>query len=199
MHVLAAVVAIDDREVFQQAIDALTSEEPRFPTVLLIQILRRTAASSEPLRRELIESKLYSRCVGELERTLAAPPRRDDDGSLEPALDCTCDDCVELIELLRSPAERARDWPLNKERRRHLHGRIDATELPVSHTTLRRGSPHVLQLRKLPILFEREAAHREELSATLRELRGLEGPPGRPAKQGRGRTSKSPRKAPRSG
>jgi hypothetical protein len=33
------------------------------------------------------------------------------------------------------------EWPLAKERRQHIHPRIDTAELPVSHLTRRQGRP----------------------------------------------------------
>lgn len=58
-------------------------------------------------------------------------------------------------------------WPLAKQRRQHVHQAIDPYDLPVSHTTLRRGSPYTLVLEKLPALFERDAALRKEQESQL--------------------------------
>jgi hypothetical protein len=47
-----------------------------------------------------------------------------------------------------SAAAKQATWPLAKPRRQHLHQRIDETELPVTHTTIRQGGPHKLVLTK---------------------------------------------------
>ena len=61
-----------------------------------------------------------------------------------------------LEEFLRDPARRTLDWPVAEPRRQHLHGRINAFGLPVSHQTRRQGRPYTLVLTKTSTLFERE-------------------------------------------
>ena len=61
---------------------------------------------------------------------------------------------------MRSPAPATQKEqapvPFAKQRRQHIHARIDAAELPVSHLTRRRGSPYTLVLTKTETLFARE-------------------------------------------
>jgi hypothetical protein len=64
------------------------------------------------------------------------------------------------------------DWPLRADRRQHVHQRIDAAELPVTHRTIRKGSPYTLRLAKQPDLRERDAALRRQATADLVWLRG---------------------------
>lgn len=115
---------------------------------------------------------LYERVVARLESAMAAPPRRSDDWSIACRLRCTCELCVELAAFLSASGRQKHAWPLAKERRQHVHSAIDSYNLPVSHTTLRRGSPHTLMLEKLPALFERDAKLRKELQAQLAALLG---------------------------
>ena len=112
---------------------------------------------------------LFRDVVDELRALLARPAREADDWSIDFGFRCKCRDCAELQRFVRSSRQEF-DWPLNAERRRHIHGAIDAPRLPISHVTARRGSPFVLQLRKEPSLFEREAAYRDALRGTLDEL-----------------------------
>jgi hypothetical protein len=63
------------------------------------------------------------------------------------------------------------EWPLAKDRRRHVHGQIDSYGLPVSHVTQRRGSPHTLVLEKQRALFEREDAERAKWKALVAWLK----------------------------
>jgi hypothetical protein len=70
-------------------------------------------------------------------------------------------------QLARIPGRQVRrtfEWPLAKEHRQHVHTRIDAAELPVTHVTRRQGSPYTLVLNKSDALFarEQEARHRDE-------------------------------------
>jgi hypothetical protein len=56
------------------------------------------------------------------------------------------------------------EWPLAQAARQHVHSRIDAAELPVSHVTRRQGRPFTLVLTKTDALFTRqqEARTRDE-------------------------------------
>jgi len=72
-----------------------------------------------------------------------------------------------LGEFLTDPARRVLDWPLAKERRRHVHGRLDSAELPVRHLTRRTGRPYTLVLTKTEAIFERERQARRRDEADL--------------------------------
>lgn len=54
-----------------------------------------------------------------------------------------------------------------KEKRRHVHRRLDVHELPVRHEPRRTGSPYTLVLTKRWKLSEREAAERERWRVEL--------------------------------
>jgi hypothetical protein len=62
------------------------------------------------------------------------------------------------------------EWPLAKERRQHIHRRIDAAELPVTHVTRRQGRPFTLVLTKTDNLFAGERKARERDEADLKWL-----------------------------
>ena len=53
-------------------------------------------------------------------------------------------------------SRRTFEWPLAQQGRRHVHSRIDAAELPVTHQTRRQGRPYTLVLKKAEALFARE-------------------------------------------
>jgi predicted 2-oxoglutarate/Fe(II)-dependent dioxygenase YbiX len=96
---------------------------------------------------------------------LTRPQRASGDWSIElPAGGCTCDLCDTLRVFLEDPNQRAFEWPLAQQRRQHVHSRIDAAELPVTHVTRRQGRPYTLVLNKTEALFarEREARIRDE-------------------------------------
>ncbi len=114
---------------------------------------------------------LYLHVVDSLERAVAARGRSPDDWSIEPPSGCKCELCKELSTFLRDRARIQYAWPLAKERRRHIHGILDRHGLPVTHTTVRRGSPQTLVLTKQKTLFAREQVLRAQQKTLLAWLR----------------------------
>ncbi len=78
-------------------------------------------------------------------------PRAADDGSVAWT-GCGCDLCGTLGAFLSCRSRRTLEWPLAKDGRRHVHGRIDTADLPVDHQTRRQGRPYTLVLTKTPVL-----------------------------------------------
>jgi hypothetical protein len=113
---------------------------------------------------------LAADCAARLRVRLAYPPRPDDDWSIELPGGCACDLCGTLDAFLRDRAQRTFEWPLAKDRRRHIHSRIDTAELPVSHETRRTGRPYTLVLSKSRDLFALEGQVRERAEADLEWL-----------------------------
>ena len=100
---------------------------------------------------------LAADCAVRLRARLARPQRASGDLSIElPAGGCTCDLCDTLRVFAEDKSRRTFEWPLAKERRQHVHARIDAAELPVTHVTRRQGRPYTLVLTKTDALFARE-------------------------------------------
>ncbi len=114
---------------------------------------------------------LATDCAARLRARLARPQRASGDWSIElPARGCTCDLCDTLRMFLEDPDRRAFEWPLAQQRRRHIHSRIDAAELPVSHVTRRQDRPYTLVLKKTETLFAREQEARARDRADLEWL-----------------------------
>jgi hypothetical protein len=108
---------------------------------------------------------LAADCALRLRARLDRPHRASGDWSIElPTGGCTCDLCDTLRAFLSDKGRRTFEWPLGKQRRQHIHSRLDAAELPVTHMTRRQGSPYTLILTKTEALFvrEQEARTREE-------------------------------------
>ena len=85
---------------------------------------------------------LAADCAARLRARLARPQRASGDWSIElPAGGCTCDLCGTLRAFLEDPNRRTFEWPLAKQRRQHVHSRIDAAELPVTHVDQAAGPP----------------------------------------------------------
>jgi 2OG-Fe(II) oxygenase superfamily len=100
---------------------------------------------------------LAADCAARLRARLARPQRPRGDWSIElPAGGCACDLCSTLRVFLDDKSRRTFEWPLAKQGRQHLHSRIDAAELPVTHQTRRQGRPYTLVLTKSDGLFARE-------------------------------------------
>ena len=100
---------------------------------------------------------LAADCAVRLRARLARPQRAAGDLSIElPAGGCTCDLCDTLRVFAEDQSRRTFEWPLAKERRQHVHARIDAAELSVTHVTRRQGRPYALVLTKTEALFARE-------------------------------------------
>ena len=100
---------------------------------------------------------LAADCAARLRARLARPQRAPGDWSIElPAGSCACGLCGTLREFLEDKSRRTFEWPLAKERRQHVHSRIDTAELPVTHVTRRQGRPYTLVLNKTDALFARE-------------------------------------------
>jgi hypothetical protein len=109
--------------------------------------------------------ELAADCAARLRVRLAGPQRALGDWSIElPAGGCACDLCDTLRAFLSDKSRRTFARPLAKWRRQHIHSRIDAAELPVSHLTRRQGRPYTLVLSKTDALFagEQEARIRDE-------------------------------------
>ncbi|HUY50396.1 MAG TPA: 2OG-Fe(II) oxygenase [Streptosporangiaceae bacterium] len=128
----------------------------------LIPALRASTALSQDRQRASGLDILARDCAERLGEIIGRPPRAEDDWSIPWPPGCDCDLCGTLREFLTSRSRRSFEWPLAKEKRRHVHTRIDTAELPVRHETRRRGSPYTLVLTKTQELFERErgARHR---------------------------------------
>ena len=108
---------------------------------------------------------LAADCAPRLRTRLDRPRRAPGDWSIElPAGGCTCDLCDTFRAFLEDKGRRTFEWPLAKQRRQHIHSRVDAAELPVTHMTRRQGSPYTLVLTKTEALFarEQEARTRDE-------------------------------------
>ena len=134
---------------------------------LVISALRATAALADGARRDGVFDDLAADCARRLRERLACPPRAKGDWSIELPGGCTCELCGTLAAFLKDPARRTFEWPLRKDRRQHVHSRIDAVELPISHQTRRQGSPYILVLAKTQALFESEHQARARDEANL--------------------------------
>ena len=108
-----------------------------------------------------------SHCTAALGARLGRPARADDDWSIDLPEGCSCELCDGLAAFLQDRSKTTLEWPLAKERRAHVHRRVDAAELPVTHQTRRQGRPYTLVLSKTGELFDRERRRRRRNEADL--------------------------------
>lgn len=117
------------------------------------------------------EAKLIrEHCCKRLNARLARPARAKDDWAITWPDDCGCATCATLGRFLTAPSRRTLEWPLAKGGRRHVHSRINSSELPVRHQTRRTGRPFTIILTKTKALFERDTQQRRRDKTDLRSL-----------------------------
>ena len=134
---------------------------PPLALVALLKTALRSARASEGHPPGL--GGVHAHCVSMVHARLQEPPRSPTDWSIKAKNDCGCKLCKELWRFLEAPDRKRFEWPLAAQKRRHIHGEIDAGELPVRHVTRRTGSPYTLVLEKTRELFTREANERRAL------------------------------------
>jgi hypothetical protein len=154
---LAAAAAIGAAST-RDAMAGYVRKQADAVTALEMPALRAAAAlSRKGAHREAVFGDLAADCAARLRARLARPQRAAGDWSIElPAGGCACPLCGTLRGFLAGSSRRTLEWPLAQQGRQHLHVRIDAAELPVTHVTRRQGRPYTLVLTKTDALFARE-------------------------------------------
>ncbi len=162
--VLTAAAAIEAASTRDTACGYVRKQEDAV-TALEMSALRAAEPPRDGVRGDAGFGGLATDCAARLRVRLARPQRASGDWSIElPAGGCACELCDTLRAFLSDKSRRTFEWPLAKQRRQHIHSRIDAAELPVSHVTRRQGRPYTLVLSKTDVLFaqEREARVRDQ-------------------------------------
>ncbi len=96
--------------------------------------------------------------------------RKSGDWSIVDRNICTCHDCLDLNDFLQSSDLQKKIWPINKDRRFHIHQIITKMRIPVTHQTQRTGSPHKLVLIKTKELFLQDKIRIKEINKALKTL-----------------------------
>ena len=104
----------------------------------------------------------------------ARAPQAPGDYRRDAGLSCECTDCRVLSRFLANPNERECRMRLNKDRRRHLHGIIDANRCDVTHVTERKGRPFTLVCTKTTASYERACKTFERDKRNLSRLVRIE-------------------------
>jgi hypothetical protein len=150
-HLLAAIESCDADSTRGKITRALPTLDDGLTTWL------RTAARIGGAGSDVLAAETARR----LRERLTRPRRAGDDWSIPAPAGCGCELCARLDAFLADREQRVLEWPIVTASRSHIHSRIDAAELPVSHITLRRGRPYTLVLTKQDTLFTREAEEHE--------------------------------------
>jgi hypothetical protein len=154
--VLVAAAAIESASTRDTACRYVRKQQD-VVTALEISALRAAKRPRGHARGDEGFGDLAADCAARLRVRLARPRRAPSDWSIElPAGGCACELCDTLRAFLSDESRRTFEWPLAKQRRQHIHSRIDTAELPVSHLTRRQGRPYTLVLSKTDALFARE-------------------------------------------
>jgi hypothetical protein len=163
--VLMAAVAIGAAST-PGSVSGYVRDQADAVTTLEMSALRAAAkVSGRRTRGDAGFGDLAADCAARLRARLARPQRASGDWAIElPAGGCTCELCDTLRVFLADNGRRTFEWPLAQQGRQHVHSRIDAAELPVTHVTRRQGRPYTLVLTKTDALFtrEQEARTRDE-------------------------------------
>ncbi|MEW6755163.1 MAG: 2OG-Fe(II) oxygenase [Candidatus Latescibacterota bacterium] len=153
-------------DLHQGLLRFLSAVETGSPIRALTGLLRTAQSTrSREALRALGLGPLHAHCARELAARLSVPALQEGDWSIPSPIRCTCELCTALQGFLADPDRARLEWPLAEARHAHVHGQIDAHDLPVDHTTRRVGRPYTLVLTKTRALFAREAAERETSQA----------------------------------
>jgi hypothetical protein len=166
LALLECGLIIDDPELSDEVLQFLTADDVQLLPSLVDLLQKAFELYPADGLVSLRLGRVHAHCSARLRRALASPMRSEDDWSIPLPHGCSCELCGTLSKFLAAKDQIRLDWPLNKERRAHVHRRLDAHELPVSHETERSGSPYTLVLVKTRKLFQLEAKGRR----TCRDL-----------------------------
>ncbi|HEX6467952.1 MAG TPA: hypothetical protein VF069_02575, partial [Streptosporangiaceae bacterium] len=165
-RMLEAIAVIGETTLRDVILDALREHGDNV-LACLIGALRTSTGLSQDKQRASGLDMLARDCAERLSKIIARPQRDEDDWSIPLPHGCDCELCGTLREFLTSRSRRSYEWPIAKEKRRHIHTRIDTAELPVRHETKRTGSPYTLVLTKTGELFEKERRARRRAVTDL--------------------------------
>lgn len=73
---------------------------------------------------------------------------------VRPAMSDCCFDCLEVNKFLGDGSQRDLHIPLNKQRRFHIHQRLQEFNVDCTHESLRHTNPHTLVITKTTKLFD---------------------------------------------
>jgi hypothetical protein len=118
-------------------------------------------------------TRLRDHCLAQLRAATAEPVIPPTDWRRPSKLRCSCQDCRALASFLDDPQASVARFPLNQERRRHLHGEIERQQCDCTHETERKGRPFSLVCHKTTGSYDRRKAQYEVDTQLITELEQL--------------------------
>lgn len=173
---VTAMLAIDAQSPLLGLVDHALCYRDKYP--LTDTHLAAIFALESRLRKLTVANEAISHwlaaCRQALQARVAKAPRKPTNYRRAHELSCRCPDCGELSRFLADPAQAEGRFPLNKHRRRHLHGIIDGNGCDLTHVTERRGRPFTLVCTKTTASYLRaRKTHKQDMS-NLSRIKDLE-------------------------
>ncbi|KAH6963707.1 hypothetical protein DER45DRAFT_610045 [Fusarium avenaceum] len=110
----------------------------------VIPILERNSISlTTPVYQKFFSTLILS----VLDKYLGPEPAKPANWSV-PGLSCNCGDCQRVTAFLAHPTQMSGRFPMNKERRHHIHNRLDGDHVGCTHQSERNTNPHTLVITK---------------------------------------------------
>ncbi|MGE3758888.1 MAG: 2OG-Fe(II) oxygenase [Pseudobdellovibrionaceae bacterium] len=156
--------SVGEIEIHDKLVEHILKKNLLYPVVELVNLFME------------LDEKQYAQPLMHLKHRLekqVSVPRKDGDWSIQDIVPDDCSDCEYLKNFLLSSSTQKLVWPLAKDRRAHIHGIIDSMDIPVTHETLRQGSPHKLVLTKKSELFTRDKKQAKIIESCLTKLRQM--------------------------
>ncbi len=161
LGVIESSHAIQQPDLPGRVVAFLITDDVDLPVQVPIGVLRSAREHHPPnTLKNWGLSPVHARCSQVITARLNKPARANNDWSIQTRIRCACPLCEILTQYLRAPDKVRFEWLLAKDQRLHIHRTIDSFDLPVTHTTRRKGRPFTLVLEKTAALFERDAAER---------------------------------------
>lgn len=161
---LASVLHV---EIASDLIDHIARNQEIYSAVSTAQLCLELREAGFPLKhRKTLEATTIERLT-----QIIAAKRPANDWTVTTMPSCNCHDCKYLKEFLASSKLKTYSWPLAKNRRQHIHTVLEESALPVTHVTLRQGSPQKLVLTKTDKLIKMEQAEKNAAKAAWNELK----------------------------
>jgi hypothetical protein len=118
-------------------------------------------------------SRLWAYAADYYLRRSETAPTAPEDWMQEAQISCTCEDCRALVTFARDPLKQVHRFRVKKERRQHLHEKIDAAKLDMTHITDRKGSPQTLVCTKTRTTYENACKQHRADQSDMRRLLAL--------------------------
>ena len=188
---------IDQPQLLQEAARHVKTRPEQYRVVEQPQPLQKATWSFRPQPQPKVKSSLIaavrdlSRWLGAkaqecgpfvelLEVCIATLTAKTNGGIAEPAtwamkvpFTPCCRDCRDLAHFLSNPSKQVGRFKMAKNRRVHLHQKLDGSGVDASHTTEQVGSPQTLVVTKTHTYLQRQQEQQTRYLKVLAKLRAL--------------------------